>query len=249
MHPPPRQFFGCPLDPLSREEILTRAQRALHEKTLLVIEGLNVAKLVQARRDAALMQALNEADIVHVDGAGIALGAKLLGHHLPPRRAGIDLMADLLELCAAQNVSVFLLGATADIVTRAAQAFTKQFPTLMIAGTRDGYFTDTDAASVAEAIRSSGAGLLLVGISSPKKEVFLQRYKHQLGVQLAMGVGGAFDVAAGIISRAPRWMQHCGLEWLFRLINEPRRLAWRYVDTNFTYGYLLLTALFRRGAP
>lgn len=239
-------LLGCPVDALAREEILARAATAIRTRGRCSIEGLNVAKIIQARRDPALMQALHNADIVHVDGAGAALATKLLGLRMPPRRAGIDLMDDLIAQCAELGASVYLLGAKDAIVTRTAAALQARYPTLKIAGTRNGYFAESEYASVAQAIHTSGATLLLIGISSPKKELFLHAHMQRCGVQVAMGVGGAFDVVAGVVARAPRWMQRAGLEWFFRMLQEPRRLARRYVETNAVFGLLLGMALLRR---
>ena len=233
-------FIDCPLDCLSPQMILECARAAMTEKKLLVIEGLNVAKLVQSHRDPLLMHALDEADIVHIDGAGIALGGKLLGYTFPARRAGIDLMMDLLKSGVTLDKSVFLLGAKEVSVAAAAAAMQQEMPNLKIAGYRNGYFAAEDEVGIVQQIRESGASLLLLGMSSPKKELFLHRYKNELGIQVAMGVGGAFDVVAGLVKRAPGWMQAAGLEWMFRLLQEPRRLLWRYLDTNTTYAYLLL---------
>ncbi len=235
-----QSFLGCPVDAVSHEEILARARTALLQHGRLIIEGLNVAKLVVARRDPALMEALTAADVVHVDGAGIAFGARLLGQPLPRRRAGIDVMDDLLRLCAAEGKRAFLLGATAEIVAQTAQRMQAQHPGLMIAGCHHGYFAEAEAAAIARQTAASGAALLLVGMSSPKKEMFLQRYMQACGVQVAMGVGGAFDVVAGVVVRAPLWMQRVGFEWVFRLLQEPRRLAGRYVKTNSIFAWLLL---------
>ena len=233
-------FIDCPLDGMAPEAILERACTAMREEHVLVIEGLNVAKLVQSRRDPHLMQALDEADIVHIDGAGIALGGRFLGYNFPPRRAGIDLMMDLLRCCVELDKSVFLLGAKEESVTAAMTAMQRAVQGLRIAGYRNGYFSAADEAGIVDQIRASGASLLLLGMSSPKKELFLHRHKHALAVPVAMGVGGAFDVLSGVVKRAPGWMQKYALEWLFRLLQEPRRLGWRYLDTNVTYARLLL---------
>jgi len=241
------RFLGCPIDALDHAAVMDRARAAIAHKTLLTIEGLNVAKLIQARRDPMLWQALDEASIVHMDGAGVAIGARLLGYRFPPRRAGIDLMLDLLRLTAEMNAGVFLLGATQDSLTRACENLKCIVAGLQIVGSRNGYFSADEEAGVAQQVRESGAALLLLGISSPKKEVFLNRYQSQMGIQVAMGVGGSFDVYAGIIKRAPRWMQRCGMEWVFRLIQEPKRLIWRYVDTNLSFAFLLLKARLFRG--
>lgn len=238
-------LLGCPVDRVDLAEILRRVTAAFAGEGTLSIEGLNVAKLVAARRDTALMAALHSAELVHIDGAGISLGAKLLGNPYPARRAGIDLMGDLLHQAVQQKVGVFLLGAKPEIVAQTAVNFEKAYPGLKIAGYRDGYFNEADEPAIAAQIAASGAGLLLIGISSPKKEIFLQRHMKTSGVRVAMGVGGSFDVVAGAVNRAPLWMQRSGLEWMFRLIQEPRRLARRYVETNSLFALMLLRAMLR----
>jgi N-acetylglucosaminyldiphosphoundecaprenol N-acetyl-beta-D-mannosaminyltransferase len=236
------RFFDCPLDLLTPAQLLQRAQAVADSGTPLRIEGLNVAKLIDARAYPPLRTALEEAELVHIDGGGISIGLRWLGLEPPPRRAGIDLMQDLCAQAAQSGAGVYLLGAQPEVVVAAADRLCAAAPGLRIVGTRDGYFGDAEVPQVVAAIRASAARYLFVGISSPKKELFLQQHASELGVALAMGVGGSFDVLAGHLPRAPRWMQRAGMEWLFRLACEPRRLGWRYVRTNVVYLLLLLRA-------
>lgn len=242
-------FLECPLDLVAPKEILEHAAMALKGRARLRIEGLNVAKLVEARGDPALMAALREAEVVHVDGAGISLGLKILGIAPPERRAGIDLMVELCGLAAALDQSVYLLGARSEIVRAAARRLTENMPGLKIAGIRDGYFSEYEEEDIAEAIRGSGAGILFIGISSPKKEHFLRKHWRHLGVSVGMGVGGSFDVISGTLRRAPVWMQRHGLEWLFRLRQEPVRLFRRYARTNLCFLGLLIRAWVSKCLP
>lgn len=253
-HEPRRiDFIGCPLDLLSPQELLDEAKNALLGGQRLRLEGLNVAKLVDARSTPLLMGALEDAERVHIDGAGISLGLKLLGLPVPARRAGIDLLGDLCALAADTGTSVYLLGARADVVELTAQHLLDRYPTLKIAGIRDGYYSNAQEDAVVEAIRASGADMLFIGMSSPKKELLLQKHWAHLGVKIGMGVGGSFDVLSGKLPRAPRWMQVIAMEWFFRMMMEPRRLLWRYVRTNSVFLFLLIFArikqvLLRRGA-
>lgn len=235
-------FLGCPLDLLTPQELLEDARQALRGERRLRVEGLNVAKLVDARSAQVLMHALKDAERVHIDGAGISLGLKVLGLPVPPRRAGIDLLGDLCALATQTDASVFLLGARRDVVALTADHLRGRYPRLRIVGTRDGYFRPEEEASVVESIRASGADLLFIGMSSPKKELLLQKHWPNLGVKIGMGVGGSFDVLSGKLPRAPRWVQVIGMEWFFRLILEPRRLMWRYLRTNAAYFFLLTFA-------
>lgn len=237
------EFLGCPLNLLSPQEIIEQARQALTEGRRLRLEGLNVAKLVDARATPFLMQALQEAERVHIDGSGISLGLKVLGVEAPPRSAGIDLMVLLCEMAVTIGASVYLLGARQEVVELTAEQLRVRYPGLRIAGMRNGYFTVDDEAQVIQDVRASGADILFIGMSSPKKELLLQTHWPSLGVKVGMGVGGSFDVLSGQLPRAPRWVQRMAMEWLFRLLLEPRRLLWRYVRTNSIY--LLLLALAR----
>lgn len=236
------RFFGCPLDLLPPEQLLQRAQDAVGGGVPIRIEGLNVAKLIDSRSQALLREALEEAELVHIDGSGISIGLRWMGREPPPRRAGIDLMQELCAQAALSGTGVYLLGARPEVVAAAAERLQAASPGLRIVGARDGYFNQAQLPQVVKTIRDSGARYLFVGMSSPGKELFLQRHWHDLDVAVAMGVGGSFDVLSGMLPRAPKLMQRFGMEWLFRLLLEPRRLAWRYIRTNFVYLMLLLRA-------
>lgn len=240
------RFLGCPLDLLTPAQLLQRAQAAADGGVPLRIEGLNVAKLIDARTQPLLREALDAAELVHIDGGGISVGLRWLGVEPPLRRAGIDLMQDLCAQAAQSGAGIYLLGARPAVVAATAERLRAAWPGLRIVGARDGYFGEAEAPQVVAAIRGSGARYLFIGISSPKKELFLQQHWDALGVALAMGVGGSFDVLSGMLPRAPRFMQRLGMEWLFRLALEPRRLAGRYLRTNFRFLLLLLRARLSR---
>jgi N-acetylglucosaminyldiphosphoundecaprenol N-acetyl-beta-D-mannosaminyltransferase len=144
----------------------------------------------------------------------------------------------LLAHAALRDYPVFLLGGTREVVERTAAVCRERHAGLKIAGYHHGYFWE-DEAAVVEAIRVSGARLLFVAITSPKKENFINRWKHELGADFVMGVGGTFDVIAGKVKRAPEWMRRCGLEWLFRVLQEPRRMWRRYLGTNSRFALML----------
>lgn len=238
-------FLDCPIDLISTQELLAEIEQALLSDARIRLEGLNVAKLIDSRHEPELKQALEQAERVHVDGAGISLGLKWLQQSVPPRRAGIDLLGDLCALAARLDAPVYLLGAQQQVVESTAEKLIARYPGLRIAGIRDGYFSPDEEPAVVEAIRASGAKLLFIGISSPKKELFLRKHWEQLAVNLGMGVGGSFDVLSGRIPRAPLWMQRIGMEWFFRLMKEPRRLGWRYFRSNTMFAWLLIITRFK----
>lgn len=244
----PRRFnlLGCPLDLLSPEEVLSRIYQAIRSSDPVRVEGLNISKIIQARRDQILLEALNEAEIVHLDGVGAALGGRILGYPMPPRRTGCDLMLDLMPQASREGYRVYFLGATAEVVSEMADKLRSQFAGLQVVGARDGYFKPCEESAVVHDIQSKSVDLLFVGISSPKKEAFVRRWWQMLGVKVSLGVGGSFDVLAGRVKRAPEWVQHIGLEWLFRLLQEPRRMAYRYLTTNTIFAALLLREVMGR---
>lgn len=234
------RLLGCPLDLLTHEQIHFRIDQAIRGGGPVRVEGLNVAKVIQARRDQALLAALEESEIVHLDGVGVALGARFLGYRLPPRLAGCDLMLDLMPQAAREGYRLYFLGATRQVVSQMTKELVQRFPALNVVGMRDGYFSTDDEAGVVDEIRSKRVDLLFVGISSPKKELFVKRWWGSLGVKVSVGVGGTFDVLSGGVKRAPLHVQRMGLEWLFRVYQEPRRLAYRYLSTNAIFAALLL---------
>lgn len=206
---------------------------------------INVAKVVNAQSDLELKESVNSCHIVNIDGMGVVLGARFLGHSVPERVAGVDLFHELLEMSAANHFSVFLLGAKDDVVSTAASKVKALYPGLKVAGYHHGYFWD-DEATLVEKVRASGAQLLFVAITSPMKENFINRWRDQLGVTFVMGVGGTFDVVAGKVKRAPQWMQNYGLEWLYRVIQEPGRMWKRYLTTNSKFAWLLIKEKLKR---
>ncbi len=237
-------FVGARLNPLSMAETVRWIDGRLATRTFTQHSVVNVAKLVNMQRDAQLRGSVGACDIVNIDGMGVVWGARLLGHAVGERVAGIDLFHALIELAAARGYPVYLLGATDEVVWATRDRLVERHPALRIAGCHNGYFWDDEEAMVRE-IAAAGARLLFVAITSPKKENFIDRWQGRLGVDFVMGVGGTFDVVAGKVKRAPRWMQRSGLEWLYRVIQEPRRMFYRYLSANLLFALLLTAELWR----
>ncbi len=233
------QFLNAPMDSATMAETVTVIRDHIKDGHFLQHVVVNVAKLVNMQRDAELADSVKACDIINIDGMGVVWGARACGHDIPERVAGVDLFHELLAMSAEQQFSVFLLGAKPEVVARTAEVVQKQNPQLNVAGYHHGYFWD-DEQAVVEKIKASGAQLLFVAITSPKKENFINRWQDQLGVNFVMGVGGTFDVVAGKVKRAPKWMQNAGLEWLYRVLQEPGRMWKRYLVTNSRFAYLLM---------
>jgi N-acetylglucosaminyldiphosphoundecaprenol N-acetyl-beta-D-mannosaminyltransferase len=170
---------------------------------------------------------------------GVVWGARWLGYNVPERVAGVDLFEKLLKSASDREFPVFLLGGTEAVIEATFENVKKRFSNLKIAGYHHGYFWESESALV-EKIRKSGARLLFVAISSPKKEQFINRWRNELGVDFAMGVGGTFDIVSGKTRRAPSWMQNNGLEWFYRVMQEPGRMWRRYFVTNIVFAFMLL---------
>ncbi len=236
---------GCAMHSLTMAETLQMIAARLDAGVFTQHAVVNVAKLVHMQQDAVLRKSVIDCDIINIDGMGVVWGARFLGHSVPERVAGIDLFHGLLALSARRGFPVYLLGATEEVVMSAAVNLQMVYPDLKIAGHHHGYFWD-DEVAVVERIRASGARLLFVAITSPQKENFIARWKGALGVDFVMGVGGTFDVVAGKVKRAPLWMQRSGLEWLYRVMQEPRRMWRRYLSTNSRFAWLLLKEKIRQ---
>jgi len=223
---------GAPVDAITLDQAVSSVVQAIEARRPMQHMAINPAKVVRMAEDDLFRDAVLGADLFTADGIGIVWAAQMLGRPLPGRVTGIDLMEKLLEISAERGFKVYFLGAKPEVVKRTVDHFTAKYPGLPIAGYRDGYFTSEEAGDVARGIRATGADILLVGISSPKKEEFLGQWREETGVPFCMGVGGSFDVAAGVVQRAPTWMQKAGMEWFYRLIQEPKRMIKRNaVDT------------------
>src|SRR5262249_27944654 len=240
------EILGCPVDILSMEETLELARTAMQRKKTTLHVALNVAKLVNMRSDPVLASDVRNSDVVGIDGTGILWAARLLGLPAKERVAGIDLLEGLLAVCAKEGFRPFFLGATPDVVQKASMAVTTTYPAIRFAGVRDGYFNGNQEKGVVAEIHKSGADCLFIGMPTPRKERFLAAYRDQLGVPFIMGVGGSFDVLAGHVSRAPQVMQKLGLEWLYRVYQEPRRMWRRYLKTNTIFAGMMLVAVTQR---
>jgi N-acetylglucosaminyldiphosphoundecaprenol N-acetyl-beta-D-mannosaminyltransferase len=234
------EFLNTPVDLFSLDETIELATEAMRSRKRLQQVSLNVAKLVNAQNDPQLRADILNSDLIGIDGVGILIGLKLAGINANGRVNGTDLMMRLLEVCAKQGFRPYFLGATKEVVEKAADNARALYPGLVFAGMHDGYFSEAEEDAIAGAIGECAADCLFVGMPTPRKERYLLRNRDRLPTPFIMGVGGSFDVLAGKVNRAPLWMQQYGLEWLYRVIQEPKRMWWRYLRTNVVYGWMLL---------
>lgn len=242
-------LFGMPLDAVTMAEATARCRDALEHRDRMTIGVLNAAKTVRLRRDTALRESLLACDMLLADGQAVVWAGNFLGCPLPERVAGIDLFTSLLELADTERRSVYLLGATPEVLDTLVEVLAAAYPRMRIAGARDGYFPPAEDEHVARAILDSGADMLFLGMPSPRKENFLRQWDHLLGVPVRHGVGGSFDVLAGLTTRAPESWQRAGMEWAYRLLQEPRRMWRRYLTTNTAFLILMARERIRPTPP
>lgn len=245
----PSLIAGIPVANLSEDETVEVIDKLISKGGTHYGAVVNAAKLVAANRDETLKSALLNADLITADGMSVVWASRLLGNGLKERVTGIDLVERLVEHAARRGFAVYFLGAREESVRGTVDRFANKYPALRIAGSHDGYFKASDSLSVCEAIKLSGADLLLVAMGSPKQEQWIASNIALTGVSFALGVGGSFDHLSGRAKRAPRWMQRSGLEWLHRFMQEPRRLWRRYLVGNSAFIWLVVRERLRGGHP
>lgn len=242
MLPPPVSICGLPVHPLTMAQSVDAAEQLIKDKAPHQHVVVNASKVVQAHDDDDLAGVIRSCALVNADGQSVVWASRLLGTPLPERVAGIDFMEALLDRAAVRGYTVFLLGARKQVVDRVASWAASRG--VHVVGVRDGYWTTEEEQDVVEAVRSTRPDMLFIGIPSPRKEHFLSRHLDALGAGLVVGVGGSFDVLAGLRRRAPKWMQRAGMEWFFRFIQEPRRMFARYLVGNLRF--IVLVWRYRR---
>lgn len=233
------EVLDTPVDPWTMKQTVEATDALIKEGRFAHLIGVNADKLLQMRDDPEMDACVRRCEIVNADGASMVMAAKKLGVDLPERVAGIDLMWELCGLAEREGHSVYLLGAKAEVVAKTAEVLSERYPNMVLAGYRDGYFGEDEFDAVIAEVEKAEPDIVFVGITSPKKERLIERFR-ELGAKGAfVGVGGSFDVVSGNIPRAPMWMQRANLEWLFRMMQEPKRLVKRYVVGNARF-YMLL---------
>ena len=219
-------ILGVPVVPYTMDEAVTKlTQDTLQNKRNFVVTA-NAEIIMIAQDDKEYKTLLSEtADLVLPDGAGTVWAGNYLGYSIPERVAGYDLYLRLLEEAASKKLPVYFFGGKPGIAEEAAAEGKRRWPGLNVAGCRNGYFSAEEEADIIESINRSGAAMLFAALGAPKQEKWLAKYRDQLEPCLLMGIGGSFDVLAGKVQRAPKWMQDARLEWFYRLVKQPSRFG------------------------
>jgi N-acetylglucosaminyldiphosphoundecaprenol N-acetyl-beta-D-mannosaminyltransferase len=240
------KILNAYVDKVSLNEVKEEIFNAIEKREKKHIVYLNGLKIYEINKNPLIKKAIDEAEFILADGVPLVWVSKLFNNPLPGRVSGTDLFELLLEECEKRSRSVYFLGSREQVLLKMIDYIKEKHPKLRIAGYRNGYFTDIDDERIINEINASKADVLFIGISSPKKEVWANKHKNRITVPIIKGVGGSFDVLAGTVSRAPKWMQECGLEWLHRVIKEPKRMLKRYLITNSYFLYLTIKYLIAR---
>lgn len=235
--PPILHFWGVDIINTTMAEALAWLEQRINSRQKTLLAFVNPACLNIAYTHEAYRRVLQQADRVLPDGIGISIGCRILNQALLANVNGTDLFPRLCERAANGGYSLFLLGGLPGVAEQAATAMQQRFPNLNIAGVQDGFFTDGQEPQVIDRINASGADVLLVGFGVPKQELWLARCQGQLKPIVCMGIGGLFDYYSGRIPRAPVWLREIGMEWAWRLLQEPGRMWQRYLIGNPLFLY------------
>ncbi|MEV4902747.1 WecB/TagA/CpsF family glycosyltransferase [Citricoccus sp. NPDC055426] len=231
------RVLGTRAHPISMQETLSRCielSRGLGNQHVVI----NAAKVVSLQEDSLLRSTIDEASLVGIDGQSVVWAARWLGYDVPERVAGIDLMHEIIRAAPGENLRLYFLGAEQSVVEKVVEFAEARGCT--VAGFRNGYWTDEEESTIVSDIADLNVNVLFLGLPSPRKEHFVRTYRQALNTGLTIGVGGSFDVIAGKTLRAPSWMQKSGLEWAYRLSQEPKRMLKRYLVGNAKFIRIVL---------
>lgn len=199
-------------------------QQFIAQRTPHLVITADANALLIALEDPEFAQIIDQADLVTPDGAGLLWAGRHCGQPFPERVSGVDLVWHLARISHERGCRLFFLGASPGVAERAMQNLLKQFPQAQIVGVHHGYFAEEESPAIVAQIRSACPDVLLIGMGMPRQEKWAYRYRSVLGVPVMIGVGGSFDVYAGVVRRAPRWLQQSGFEWFWRLLQDPRKI-------------------------
>jgi len=229
-------ILGVPIHRVRMQEALAAMERFIAERTPHLVITADANAVLIALNDPEFHMLIQNADLITPDGAGLLWAGRYCRQPFPERVSGVDLVWHLVRLSHERGYRLFFLGAAPSVAECARQNLLQQFPNAQIVGAQHGYFCPDEESALIQQIREAQPDVLLVAMGMPRQEKWAHRHREALGVPVMIGVGGSFDVYAGVVKRAPKWLQNSGLEWLWRLIQDPRkirkvrnlpRFAWR----------------------
>lgn len=237
------EFANIKIKAITKEKCFKQVSDYVKSKEYHYQISVNVSKLVYAQKDSKLLLAINSADIINADGMPIKIITEILTGRKITRMGGLDYMEGLA--ITQPDYRYFFLGATQEVVEKIVNFFKDKYH-LNIVGWRNGYFTMDEMQVIIDEINEKKTDILYIALGTPDKEYMLYDLRHRLKCKLAIGVGGAFNIIAGNQKRAPQWVQNVGMEWLYRLFQEPRRMFKRYLYTNSVFIWIVLKEIFGR---
>lgn len=241
-----KNILGINIDSMKISDFVDLIEMKINSKKKVHVLGINAEKIVDTQKNKRFNEIIHNSEIIHADGFSILLASIFLGSKIPERVAGIDLMEQLLRLAETKRYTVYFLGAKSSVLNEMTNKLKKKYPDLQVAGSRNGYFTENEWINIYNDLKYLKPQIVFVGITSPIKEYLIDYLLKKNIESVFMGVGGSFDVLSGKVKRAPIWMQKCGLEWIFRLIQEPKRLFRRYLVGNLKFIKLLIIEVCRK---
>ena len=220
----PVKILGVPVHPLTMNESVTVLEEKLQKKEQAFVVTANAEIIMMCQQDKEYNNIVSEqADLVLPDGAGAVWAGRYLGNEVPERVAGFDLYNQLLKLSADKGYKAYFFGGAPGVAEAAKNKAEELYPGVQIVGCRNGYFAEAEEETIIKEINDAASDMLFVALGAPKQEKWLVKYRNQLKPRVLMGIGGSFDVLAGKMERAPKWMQEASLEWAFRLYKQPSR--------------------------
>ncbi len=217
------QILGVNIASVTMKEAVSIVEKHIENKSGALVATANAEMLMRATHDKELARILNQAALVVPDGAGTVWAAHHLGHAMPERVAGYDLVQELMREAPKHDHKLFFFGSAPGVAEKAKKKAEKLYPGIDIVGVRNGFFSSSDEKEIIQMIKEARPDILLVALGVPKQEKWLARNLKDLNVPVSIGVGGTLDVMAGVMKRAPLWMQRAKLEWLFRGLMQPTR--------------------------
>ena len=217
-------ILDVPVHPLTMQEAVSVLEKSIANGEQAFVVTANAEIIMMCQQDADYKKIVSQdAQLVLPDGAGAVWAGRYLGYKVPERVAGFDLYCNLLKEAAAKGYKAYFFGGSPGVAEAAKAKSEELYPGVQVVGCRNGYFKEEESQAIIEEINASGADMLFAALGAPKQEKWLVRYRDQLKPKILMGIGGSFDVFAGKMERAPKWMQDASLEWLFRLYKQPSR--------------------------
>lgn len=233
------EIMNVPFDAVDMDGAVKRVAELFEEPGQHIICTPNPEIVIEAQKDKVFMDILKAADLVVADGIGIVWASKYCHKRLTERVSGYDLCLRIFDLIKDCDKTVYFFGGSPGVAAAAAKKMVRKFPGLKFAGTRNGYFTQADESKIIDDINKASPDILLVGLGSPKQEKWIYDNLRFTGAHIAIGVGGSFDVMAGNVKRAPKIFQKFNIEWLYRLVTQPKRLKRQLRLPEFAFRILI----------